>query len=343
MPSIVSINTTASNHSATEAEQIQLEFDVANTSGRGLKLRVRLLGSGDAPLPGWLNLSEGSELNLEAAGAERVIVAANPNKGSAGNHQFRLEVFETALPEENVDRSAPVTLAVAAANAPVVEPKPGRPGWIIPVIIAGIVAIALIGGGAWYVMRDDGPVEPQIALMPDLQGMTIAEVQTAIAETDAGEIMFEIIEGDGVDPGLVVKQSPPPNANPTDTIVVVHIAGTKVPELNQLKLGDAVSRLIDAKLSLGEEKTTRTTTNSRNGLVSATNPAAGTLLEPGTSVDITVFVFKSSGTPPQLPWDILRVTPEFQSQMLQMQAQPKIAIPSGLMAVQEFQGLNLNR
>ncbi len=340
MPSIVSINTTASNHSATEAEQIQLEFDVANTSGRGLKLRVRLLGSGDAPLPGWLNLSEGSQLNLEAAAAGRVSVTAAPGKGSAGNHQFRLEGFEIALPEENVDRSAPVTITVAAADAPVEEPDEGRPGWIIPALIAGIVAIALIGGGVWYALQDPGPDPVEIALMPNLQGMSPVEVQSAMADSLARGIRFELVEPGGVEPGLVVSQSPPQGIDPTDTIVVVQIAGAKVPGLAQMKLGDAVVRLVEAKLSLGDQKTATTNTKRKNGLVSKTDPTAGTLLDPGTPVDITVFVFRSTGTPPGKPWTDLRNRLRTQPTTEQMLNARPPSIPRGTMSMQQFQGQN---
>lgn len=337
MPSIVSINSAASSHEVTEGSETRLGFDVVNTSGRRLKVRVRLLGADGAPLPGWLNVSEGSELQLDAAETARVSVTATPKSGAAGSHQIRLEVFEIALPEENVDRSAPVTLTVAAAPAPATETEGGRPPWVIPALIAGLLAIVAIGGLAWWLLRDPVEPPPEVAQMPDLVGMTVEEAQAAMADVPIEEIRIELVEPAGAEPGRVVQQGVPAGADPTGTIVFVGIAGSEVPALSDVKLDAALRRLDEAKLTLGNSSTRATTDQGRDLTVVSSNPGPGTLVDPGTPVDLTLLVFRPpSRTTPSIG-DILGANRNLKEMVEQMEKTPAMKLPTGTIRMQDFQ------
>lgn len=284
MPSIVTINAAQPSLDLEAGTEGSLSFDVANTSGRQISLRARILDDGGGAVPGWLNLSEGSDLSLAPAETRRVSIAVTPPAGSAEARTVRLEIFEVALPEENVDRSAPVSLTVTAAE--VAEPEaPKRPGWLIPVIAGAVVLVLAIGGGlAWWLMRDG---------LPDVEGQSVADAVDMLQDIPVAGITLDVINAPGEPMGTVLTQTPDPGTGDEETLsVTLEVAGVPMPSLMGQDASSAINALLDLDLALAGTRTESSGSIAQLRVI-RTDPAAGDLVTLGTPVELVV----SSGPP----------------------------------------------
>lgn len=278
MPSIVTINAIDAEHSLDAGGQATLSFDVANTTARRMSLRSRILTGDDGPVPPWLNLSEGADLELDPSEAMRVSLIATPPEGTNADLGVRLEVFEVDLPEENVDRSLPVRLRVTAPE-PAPEPKPARPRWLIPAIVGGVAVVALGGGAAWWLTRGG---------LPDVTDMMQAEAEAVLTAIPVRNITYEMEEDVEARPGTVVAQFPRRGtANPEELTVELDLAGRPLPDLAEVDLSVALQTIADLNLRLGDVFPD-VGSGFPHGVVTKTNPPAGTQITGGKIVNLTV-------------------------------------------------------
>lgn len=317
MPSIVTINVAQPSLDLEAGTEGSLSFDVANTSGRQISLRARILDDGGGAVPGWLNLSEGSDLSLAPAETRRVSIAVTPPAGSAEARTVRLEIFEVALPEENVDRSAPVSLTVTAAE--VTEPEaPKRPGWLIPVIVAAVVLVLAIGGGlAWWLTRGG---------LPDVQGQPVADAVRTLEAVPVDGISVNVINAPGERMGMVLAQDPEPGTGDEETLTVtLDVAGALMPNLRGQDAASAINALADLNLRLSGTSTESSSSVAQLRVI-RTDPADGEPITVGTPVALVV----SSGPPSgngglTRPGDIsIEIDPEILEMLTQPSVQPLV-------------------
>jgi len=284
MPSIVTINATDAEQSIDAGGQATLSFDVANTTTRRMSLRSRILTEGGGTVPAWLNLSEGDDLELDPSEAMRVSITATPPEGTNADLGVRLEVFEVDLPEENVDRSPPVRLRVTAPTSEP-EPKPTRPRWLIPAIVGGVAVVALGGGATWLLTRGG---------LPDVTDMMQAEAEAVLTAIPVRNITYEMAEGSDARPGTVVEQFPRRGAaNPEELTVELDLAGRPLPDFSEVELSVALQTMADLNLRLGDVFPT-IGSGVPHGVVTKTNPPAGTQVTGGQIVNLTVALDEGS-------------------------------------------------
>lgn len=284
MPSIVTINAAQPLLDLEAGAEGSLSFDVANTSGRQISLRARILEDSGGAVPGWLNLSEGSDLSLAPAETRRVSIAVTPPAGHAEERTIRLEIFEVALPEENVDRSAPVRLNVTA-QAVAEEAAPERPGWLIPVIIAAVAVVLVVGGGlAWWLSRGG---------LPDVEGQSVVDAVQVLEDAQVADYTITVISAVDEPMGTVLGQMPDPGtSNEQSLSVVLEVAGRPMPTLTGQNAADAINALVDLNLTLAGTST-QTSSSIAQLRVIRTDPAAGDLVTFGSPVALVI----SSGPP----------------------------------------------
>jgi len=324
MPSIVTINAAQPSLDLEAGTEGSLSFDVANTSGRQISLRARILDDSGGTVPGWLNLSEGSDLSLAPAETRRVSIAVTPPAGNAEDRTVRLEIFEVALPEENVDRSAPVSLTVTTAE--VAEPEaPVRPGWLIPVIVAAVVLVLAIGGGlAWWLTRGG---------LPDVQGQSVADAVGTLEDIPVDGISLNVIIAQDETMGTVLAQDPEPGTDDEETLTVtLDVAGAPMPNLTGQDATSAFNALND--LNLGLAGTMTETSRTIGSLkVIRTDPTFSSPVTVGTPVTIVL----SSGPPEvsrpidgavAVPQDMLDAIDSLQQRrLIPMEIDPSVTDP----------------
>jgi serine/threonine-protein kinase len=139
------------------------------------------------------------------------------------------------------------------------------------------------------VARGEPPVE-----VPDLTspGLTEGEAQSALEDVNLklGSVSTE--PSDTVEVGLVISQDPPPGekveaGTSVDIIVSEGVEQVEVPDLLCQPLGQAEAHLENEGLTLGQSGDTNfVDACPHSGRVSAQVPAAGSLVDPGTTVTV---------------------------------------------------------
>ncbi len=166
--------------SATNAVQIDAQnqavatFTVYNASGREVNGRAALeTVPADQPHGDWLQIEGERERRFAIGGTEQYAIKIAPPAGAAPNtYTFRLNMVETANPDEGFNPGTSVTFTVPEPK----EPEKKFPIWIIPLIVGLVIVIGL---AAYFLTRS-----PKTVAVPDVVGMTAAEAQDALE--DAG-------------------------------------------------------------------------------------------------------------------------------------------------------------
>jgi serine/threonine-protein kinase len=173
--------------------------------------------------------------------------------------------------------------------------KDRRVNWKI--LIPGIaVVLLLIAGGVLLFMRSG------VVTVPNLVGQNQQQATATLAELDLRVIILQqVSETDP--PGTVLAQAPQPNTQvPKGETVTLTIAAAAtdvtVPDVVSRTEEDAEQLLTDAGLKVGT--ISRVTSTSPPGTVISQDPAPGSVVDPGTPVNLEVSAAQEDLTVPNL-------------------------------------------
>lgn len=273
MASITTINASTTRLALDPGDRAALTFDVANATDRPVTVGAQMVSAGAGmPDPDWLQVEGEAQFTLAPAETRSVTVAGTP---PAGASRVALEVFETALPEENVDRSAPVEITAGAAAAA------GGKGWVLPVVIAAVVLVLVLGGGlAWWLLRDPG--------LPSVAGLSQADAVAALEEREYTALEIVPVVAPDEEPGTVLSAIIEEGTEDEEPPVVrVEVAASGLPDVAGLDAGAAE----DALLTAGAGDVTITLVAAppdQAGQVIRQEPEALTAFDGGTVVTLDV-------------------------------------------------------
>ena len=273
MASIVTINASTTRLALDPGDAATLSFDVANAAERPLTVRARLVGAGTGvPDPDWLQVEGEAQFTLAPAETRSVTATGTP---PAGASRVALEVFETALPEENVNRSAPVEITAGAAAAA------GGKGWVLPVVIAAVVLVLAIGGGvAWWLLRDPG--------LPNVAGLSQADAVAALEERDYTELEIVPVVASDETPGTVLSAIIVEGTEDEEPPVVrVEVATSGLPDVEGLGAEQAAEILAEAGVT-DVNATLVAGPADQAGQVIGQDPEAFEVFDDTTVVELTV-------------------------------------------------------
>jgi beta-lactam-binding protein with PASTA domain len=224
-----------------------------------------------------------------------VKIAVPQKKGEAapaGNYSFRLDVINTARPDDSGDQSQALGFTVAAA-APQSQPK-----W--PWIVA-IAALVLIIGGVttWLLMRKStpdtstsDPKPPSGISVPDLTGKTTTDAYTILAQNKL--ILDQTLNHADSTPansGKIVAQKPVAGASADPGSIVQVTLGSPVvamPSLQGHTFSEAQAIANQQGLGAVSAVTAANASFSSKGIVWEQTPAAGANVRTGTAVSLKV-------------------------------------------------------
>uniref|UniRef100_A0A7C2I288 non-specific serine/threonine protein kinase n=1 Tax=Ammonifex degensii TaxID=42838 RepID=A0A7C2I288_9THEO len=136
---------------------------------------------------------------------------------------------------------------------------------------------------------------PEMATVPDVRNKPLQDAEMILVNEDFTVGLKKEVFHDEIPAGTVVDQEPAPGTSrpkeaPVNLVVSKGPRPVKkpVPELLGLTLEAARAKLNEAGFTLSEETVQQPSTEYFSGYVCAQNPAAGTHLEAGKAVEVTV-------------------------------------------------------
>jgi serine/threonine-protein kinase len=170
------------------------------------------------------------------------------------------------------------------------EPEGSSRKMWLGALIGILVLLMLLGGGyllAQFLSRNDTPTQVPVR---NVVGMTYDEA-AAILQGQGFQVGRTDKESDA-QPDTVLAQDPKPSTlwgvGETVTLTVAKpLSKVDVPNLQCVAVDDAANQLADADLTLGSKTPTTSDACPPNTIVDQ-NPKAGTQVNPGTIVNVTV-------------------------------------------------------
>ncbi|MGP3975188.1 Stk1 family PASTA domain-containing Ser/Thr kinase [Streptomyces sp. 8N114] len=167
-----------------------------------------------------------------------------------------------------------------------------QPRWVL--VTLGVLLVALVGAGVWYVNSGQFIQTPAVLDQPQSKATKTL--------SDAGlDVKVEQDYSERVKRGHVISSDPKPGerVRKTGSVTLTVSRGphvVKIPDLKGTPLSDARRKLKDAGLEPGTVKR-RFDQETAQGSVIATDPAPGSKRRPGAAVALTV----SKGAPVEVP------------------------------------------
>jgi serine/threonine-protein kinase len=227
-------------------------------------------------------------------------LAKNPANRYQTSEEFRRDLERirygqapAATPVLPVEQTAvftePARSTTVLPAQPIDEDERERRRWV-PIVILTIFLVLALGAVAWFLISNIlGEEEATTVTVPNVVGFQIEAAQGVIE--DAG-LLFEVEERNHAEsPGIVFKQSPEAQTKVDTgaTITLFVSRGPKqgeVPSLIGLTLEDARAAIEDAGFKVGQVDTEPS--DEEPGTVIDQQPAAGTQLQAGEAIDLTV-------------------------------------------------------
>jgi serine/threonine-protein kinase len=176
--------------------------------------------------------------------------------------------------------------AVYTGGIPPEEEERRRRGWVPWVI--GLIVLAALGALAFFLLS--GPSEPELVRVPDVVGQT---EDAAVRELEAAgfDVRVESEFNRQFDRGDVFQQQPAAGrrletGSPVTIFVSRGVQQTAVPDVFGLTQSEAEDAIVEAGLQVGDVGSEFS--DRAEGTVIAQTPPAGTEVDRGSSVSITV-------------------------------------------------------
>jgi hypothetical protein len=252
----------------------EVPYSVTNVSG-GARRAAFSIKPSDASTKAWYSIRGAPSLEFSPGTTQQVTVVVTPGNGAAPkDYSFQLIAALADTPDVDFTEGPTVTYSVAGpAHTPF-------PWWIV---IAAVALIAILVGVFWYVGAHK---KASVATMPDLSGQTLASAQDSFANltiTDGNCPVYGPSNTVGQIATQTVAAGTPITASPQAVSVCVRVQGTQVPQVPPL--GNNVNAVITAVGLVPLPPTVSVFCGF--GLVygiTSFSPAAGTWVEPGSSV-----------------------------------------------------------
>jgi eukaryotic-like serine/threonine-protein kinase len=223
-------------------------------------------------------------------------------------------------PNTGHTRVAPTAVATGKPAAPAVRRR--RRG-LLPLLVL-LAALALLGVAAWALSQGLGVPGAQQVEVPGVVGLSQEEAQSRLDKAGLrSEVREE--ESSAQEAGVVLDQSPSggESADRGSSVELTVGAGPSLVQVPDLEVPDQVEgQLAEVGLELGTVTEAPSDTIPA-GYVSVQDPTEGTLVEPGTAVDITISTGPQQTTVP-LPQDTQQAEPSQQQPEL---SQPELSQP----------------
>lgn len=169
-----------------------------NLSGRELRGRASLeTVPSNQPFASWLQIEGESERTFAIGATSQFVVKVNvPASANAGNYTFRLNLVDTANPDEGFNPGQSIVILVPQPE----KPKPKFPLWLLPIILLVVAAIIV---GIVFATRS------KTITVPDVLGMTATDAQDALEEIGLRQRQGGNEFSETIDIGLVARTNPP--------------------------------------------------------------------------------------------------------------------------------------
>jgi beta-lactam-binding protein with PASTA domain len=257
----------------------QASFTVTNTSPDGRKGRL-LTRPREPAKPEWFSVIGESTRDFAANAADRVVVQLDIPPGSPpGSYSFRLDAVSEDDPDEDYTEGPSVAFEVA----PPPQPQKKKFPWWILIVAGAVVLLIVIGVVAWLLLRDNGS-----KTVPQVVGQPVGAARSALKSAGFKVKTQSIPVSDPKQNGVVQAQAPAAGTDqPSGTAVTITTGRmSTVPKVTGLTEAKAKSAIAKADLKaavrdVGSEQKVA-------GKVQSQDPAAATLLPPGTVVTIAV-------------------------------------------------------
>jgi eukaryotic-like serine/threonine-protein kinase len=156
----------------------------------------------------------------------------------------------------------------------------------IPWVIGLVLVIAVVGGVAYYLLAGGG----KTYAVPLVNGEPVATAQAQIKAAHLRSAVVNQPNGD-VKKGLVIRSNPPEGNNvPADTLVTLYASSgpgkVSVPNVEGKQQSAAETELQNAGFNVSVQQDTTSTQSA--GTVVNQNPAGGTMVDPGSTITISV-------------------------------------------------------
>lgn len=178
MASVFTITAAATSLALDPSRRGQVVLSVANSSGRALRGRARVVPLNAAAAP-WLSILGEAERSFAVAEVHQFTVAAAvPPDAPAGGYPFRLDLVAEDRPNEDFSQGPSIALDVPAR-----APRP-FPWWLVAV---GVAVLLLVGAVViWLTRPPDGLPAASLTATAEANATAIAgQVATQVAATQA--------------------------------------------------------------------------------------------------------------------------------------------------------------
>ena len=262
-----------------DSGEAKASFTVTNTTPQAVQ--GQLLARPREPANAeWLTLAGESVRDFGPNGAERVVVELDVPPGSApGSYSFRLDAVSEEDPDEDYTEGPSVAFHVPE----VTEEKKRFPWWIV-IAAAAVALLAVVGSVVALLVRDDGTAE-----VPAVVGRPEQAAQTMLGDAGFGVKSLRVGVNDPALRGVVQTQDPVAfSTQPKQTVVTINVGYMSVvPNVTGQDEPRAKTELSRAELRAAPRSGV-IENEQQPGIVQSQDPAAGTLLQPGTAVTIVV-------------------------------------------------------
>jgi hypothetical protein len=253
-------------------------FVLTNSSTRAVQGRASVVPQ-DPARRDWFRIIGSAERSFRGGEAHQYKVEVSlPAETPAGTYRFRLDALNVANPDEDVAEGQTLTFdwkPVALA------PKPARPSWFVPAIIAACVAL-LLGLGLVFLLRDT------TVAVPDVLGKTRMEAESALkaaglqpSETpifdfDPSKDLNVVLglnsmqagKANKLDPGAILKKG-------SEVALTVNKFGTIPEKIVGKNVEEAIKELTDSGVTVAVPIEEKLEKNVPAGIVFSIEPPSG--------------------------------------------------------------------
>ncbi len=256
----------------------EASFTVTDTLTRPIRGLARLKPLGDTKQQ-WLTLKGESERDFVAGGTQQFTVMLDvPANTPSGKYGFRLDIASSINPDEHFTEGPAVMAELLPPKA-----RPPSKAWIIPV---ALIVLALIAGGIVLLVT-----RKKTVVVPPLEGQKIEQARELLTKA---QLKFTEVQVAAPDLGQVgtVKSAVPKEGETVerDSTVALEVYGKAAVKKVLGSTLEQARQILEGEqfLKVDVVKDPIPSLDYKEGQVADQSPGEGTLVEPGTPVNLTL-------------------------------------------------------